>query len=356
MTRAAVRRWAFDALSATRDSSTALERSATVLAITKWLRLMLQVGVTGVGAMLVIDNQLSMGGMIATSLLVGRAMSPIEQIAAAWGPTGRAFSAWRRASQRLKAPLRRPIPPQAGAGHINAENVLLIAASDQRPVLRSINFSLLAGEALCVFGANRAGKSALARVLVGAVKPQGGAVRLDGVEVSGWRPTDPQTSIGYMPQSLDLLPGTIGENIARFTPDADGVLIAAAKAVGIHDMIAALPQGYDTDIANAPLSEGTLRLIMLARAAFGTPSLLVLDEPATHLDAQGIEAVRRFLACAKKNRITAVILSNANTFLALADKVMVLEQGRVTAFGPRDQIVGVRPNPALTPLAVAEAR
>lgn len=353
-----VDRWAGDAMTASAHSGTAYDRGALFSSVTKWLRYLLQIAVTGVGAALVMENHLSFGGLIATSMLIARAMTPFDQIAGGWSSMLTSIAAWRRLMPSL-GHLCRPdanAGTTPGEGRLVVDGVHLVSGRDLPPILRNVTFDLEAGEMLCVFGPNRSGKSMLGKLLTGALRPHAGAVRLDGIDVADWRPADPLRSIAYVPQDVDLLPGTIAENISRFSGATLDEVIETARRCNLHDVIAALPDGYDTEVGNAGthLSSGTTRLIALARAAFGHPAMIVLDEPVTNLDLQGHEAVRRFLAAAREHRVTTVVLSHQSTFMEMADKVMVLKNGTIAAYGPRDQVVGpMARRPAPTPAAAA---
>jgi PrtD family type I secretion system ABC transporter len=337
-------RWQDEALTAGGHGGQAFERSALMSSLIKWLRYLLQIAVTGVGAALVMENHLSFGGLIATSMLIGRAMTPFDQIAGGWASLLTSIAAWRRLMPVLTAMCgaRSRIGVPAGEGRLVIENVHVVPHRDQPPALRNVSFSLEPGEMLCVFGPNRSGKSTLARLITGAQRAHAGAVRLDGIEVAEWRPADPLRSIAYVPQQTDLLPGTIAENIARFSGASLDEVIETAKRCNLDEVIRALPNGYATDVSDAAglLAGGTERLVALARAAIGHPVMIVLDEPITNLDLPGHEAVRRFLMAAREHKITTVVLSHQSAFMEIADKVMVLKDGTVAAYGPRDQVVG----------------
>jgi ABC-type protease/lipase transport system fused ATPase/permease subunit len=283
--------------------------------------------------------------MIATTMLVGKAMQPIDQITGGWGPMLKSIAAWRRVMPQLRA-FSGAEKDQKGvelAGKVSVESVLVLAGRDQKPILRNVSFDVEPGEVLCVFGPNRSGKSTLAKLLTGAVRPYAGSVRIDGIDAAELRPADPLRGITYVAQQPEPLPGTIAENIARFMPVQREAVEAVAKEFGLHEAIQLLPQGYDTDmveaLATGQVSGGTERLIALARASFGQPRVIVLDEAVSNLDMPGHEAVRRFLASARARRATVIVLSHQSTFLEAADKVLVLKEGAAAAYGPRDQVV-----------------
>jgi len=307
------------------------ERTANVQSVIKWVRMILQVACTGVGAWLVMTHHLSFGGMIATSMLVARGMAPIEQMVGSWTQILKSVEAWKRLSPLLNRlsnePVRNAVPVKPE--RLNAENVLFISPVDQKPILRNVGLSIEAGHTVCILGPNQAGKSVLARLLAGVQPPSSGTVRLGGLSLATLNPQDVASGIGFLPQTSELLPGSIGQNIARFT-DADMTeVVAAAKRAGIHEWIESLPQGYDTEVINPvfPLTGTPARLIALARAGFGTPALLVLDEPAAGLDDQGIKAVRGFIEAMKEQGTTVIALTYMPVYVDLADKTYVLQHG-----------------------------
>lgn len=320
---------------------TSAERGATIHALTKWVRMLLQVACTGVGAWLVMEHHLSFGGMIATSMLVGRAMAPVEQLAGSWGQIGKSAASWKRLSALLKRlsndPVRAAVP--MAPARLTAESVLFISPVDQRPILRNVILSAEAGEAVCILGANRAGKSVLGRLLAGVQAPSSGSVRLGGQSLAVINPQDAAAGIGYLPQGSDLLPGTIAQNIARFMDATEADVAAAAERAGIREWIETLPQGYETEAVNMafPLTGAPARLIALARAGFGTPALVVLDEPAAGLDDSGIRAVRGFIEAMKAQGATVVILSYMQVYADMADKTYVLQNGMLHDVQPRQE-------------------
>lgn len=319
----------------------AQERAAAIGAATKWMRMVLQIAVTAVGAWLVIEQHLSFGGMIATSMLVGRGLAPIEQTAAAWGMLIRSTQAVRRLLPLLKRLSREPERPAVPVENdrLIVENLLFVSPRDQKPVLRSVTMTIEPGQTICIAGPNRAGKSVLARLLAGVAIPSAGTVRLGGLSVATLTPDCPEQGIGYLPQHVDLLPGSIADNIARFTTASREQVETAAKAVGIHEWVESLPAGYDTDVADPlfPMTGASARLIGLARAGFGQPPLLVLDEPSAGLDEMGHKAVRDFVSAAKLRGATTIVCTHSPAFVDLSDRTYVLKNGMAMELPRQDQ-------------------
>lgn len=331
------------------------ERSGVITAATKWTRMILQIAVTGISAVLVMEHHLSFGGMIATTMLVARGMGPVEQLAGSVSSALRSIDAWRRLSPVLKRLSREPerFAVPVDAERLNVENLLFVAPGDQKPILRSVNLTIEPGEVVCIAGPNRSGKSVLARLLAGVTVPSSGTVRLGGMAVHQLNPDQPDMGIGYLAQSDDLLPGTIAENIARFREATQDEVEAAAKAVGIHGWIESLPAGYQTEVGgfNSPVTGGTARLIALARAAFGAPPLLVLDEPALGLDETGIKAVRTYVTAARERGATTIIVTHSPVFVDMADHTFVLKNGMANELPKRTEQPGASmPGPNLARL------
>jgi PrtD family type I secretion system ABC transporter len=312
--------------------------------VAKSVRLSLQVAILGVGAWLVIDGATTAGVMIAASIVMGRALAPVEAALGQW----RGFVNARGAYHRLKGAFERPASSAermslpAPLGQLEVENVGLRHAEGEAPVLSGITFSIKAGETLGLIGPSGAGKSSLARLLVGISAPSLGSVRLDGAEVSSWPKTELGKYLGYLPQEIELLGGTIAQNICRFGSAEPSDIVAAATLAGAHEMILRLPQGYETMVENGGgnISGGQRQRLGLARALFGDTRLVVLDEPNANLDADGEAALRRVLSVLKARNQTVIVISHKPLLLSAADKLMVLNQGRVTLFGPAGSVMG----------------
>lgn len=307
-------------------------------------RMMLQSAILGVGAWLVIRQEVSAGVMIASSIMMGRALAPVDLAIGSWRPFLMATQSWARLKGLLeKIPAdtgQMPLP--APVSEVKAEGVTVVPPGARKPTVSSVSFTVGAGSALGIVGPSGSGKSSLARALVGAWGIAGGKVRLDGASLSHWEPEALGQHIGYLPQGIDLFDGTIAENIARFIPDADpAAIVAAAKAAGAHDMILRLEEGYETRVGEAgtSLSAGQRQRIGLARALFGDPFLVVLDEPNANLDAEGEAAVLAAVEGVRARGGIAVVIVHRPGALQAADLVLMMDGGRARAFGPRDEVL-----------------
>jgi PrtD family type I secretion system ABC transporter len=326
----------------------AAEGGGMLLGLVRFVRLLVQVGVMGLGAWLVIEREISPGAMIAASILLGRALAPVEQLIPSWRTLIQARDSCARLRTLLAAAegrRRAPLPVPAPVGGLTVEGVHLHAQTPAGGILllRNIDFALGRGELLGVAGPSGSGKSTLCRLLVGATPPSAGSVRLDGAEINVQLYAGLGRHIGYLPQEVCLFAGTIGENIARFCPRPDPAdVVEAARLAGVHETILRLPQGYETELSNddgAPLSGGQRQRIGLARALFGGPQLLVLDEPNAHLDGEGEAALLRAIAEMKRRGSTIVMVAHRASTLAQADRLLVLGAGAMLAFGPREEVV-----------------
>lgn len=318
-------------------------RSGMLTAIAKGTRLLLQSAILGTGAWLVLGGKLTPGMMIAASIMMGRALAPVEQAITAWQGLINAQAAWGRLKGVLAArpDLGRGTTLPRPEGRLEAENVVHQPQGATAPVLNGISFQIEPGTITGVIGPTGAGKSTLARCIVGSARPQRGTIRLDSADMNGWDPLDRGQHVGYVPQDVELFDGTVAENIARFTEAEDAEIVAAAQLAGAHDMILKLPNGYGTEIGDsgARLSGGQRQRLALARAVFGSPRLLVLDEPNASLDAAGEEALVRMVSHLAEKGCTVLLVTHKPSILRSAHKVMVIEDGRVSKFGDRDEIV-----------------
>jgi ATP-binding cassette subfamily C protein len=322
----------------------ASDRAGAIVASTKFVRMFLQTLILGVGGYLAIQREISPGAMVAASIIIGRALAPVELVVANW----KGFTAARNGYKRLKQLLaiagteekRMELPRPTG--RLQLEGVLAGAPGQRRAIINGISFSIEPGEVIGVVGPSAAGKSTLARVITGVWRPAAGAVRLDGSDVAHWDPQVLGRYIGYLPQDVELFSGTIAQNICRFA-EADGdEIVKVAQLAGCHEMIQQLADGYDTQIGEGgqALSGGQRQRIALARALYGNPCLIVLDEPNASLDAAGEEALLFAVQKVRAAGGTVVIITHKVNILAVTDKIMVMGQGAVQAFGVRDEILG----------------
>jgi ATP-binding cassette subfamily C protein len=313
-------------------------------AITKVVRLGLQSSVLATGALLVIQGEATGGIMIASSILLARALAPVELAIANWKGFVAARQSWSRLRIfLLRSPQKRPsirLPPPLR--EISVDFVSLAAPGGERLLLRDINFSLSAGQVLAVVGPSGAGKSSLARALVGVWQAMRGRIRLDGAPLDQWSPDQLGRHIGYLPQDVELFEGTVAQNISRFSASANSeAIISAATAAGLHNLICSLPDGYDTNIGprGTSLSAGQRQRVALARALFGDPFLVVLDEPNSSLDADGEAALLEGIRRGREKGMAFVIMAHRQSILAAVDRILVLGAGQMRAFGARDEVL-----------------
>ena len=321
----------------------ASDRAGFLVAFSKFVRAFLQIAILGVGAYLTVNQETSAGAMVAASIIMGRALAPVEIAVGQWKTFLAARSAYERISNLVKMlpeegekiALR---PPQ---GLISVENILVIPPGGKEPVIREVSFALQPGEVLGIIGPNAAGKSSLARALVGVWRPAVGKVRIDGSELAHWDRDQLGPYIGYLPQDIELFSGTLAENISRFGEHDEEKLFAAAEMAGVHELVQGLPDGYNTQVGEGglALSGGQRQRIGLARALYGKPPLVILDEPNASLDSEGEAALIEAIQALKRARSTVVVISHKTAMLAAVDKVLVLEAGRVSAFGGRVEVL-----------------
>ncbi len=344
MTTATFDRWQKARSAALAASIKAGDLAGSFGGISKTFRVFLQSAMLGLGAYLVLQGELSSGAMIAGSILMGRALAPIEQVIGQWAVITRAQEANRRLSDLLtKMPEE---PPRTALPHpkavLEAQNLTVIPPGEQQAVLRAINFRLEPGQALGVIGPSGAGKSTLARALIGVWKPAGGKVRLDGATLDQYDPDILGSYVGYLPQRITLFDGTIAENIARLQDHADAAkIVDAAKRAAAHEMIIKLPEGYDTRISQigGRLSGGQIQRIGLARALYNNPVILVLDEPNSNLDNDGTIALNTAIRTTKEAGGAVLIMAHRPAAIQECELLLVLEDGMRRAFGPRDAVL-----------------
>jgi ATP-binding cassette subfamily C exporter for protease/lipase len=323
--------------------SLASDRAAVISAVTKFIRLSLQSATLGLGALLVLENAASPGIIIAASILTSRALAPVELLIATWKQLIGARGAYNRLTQLLADfPAREPgMPLPRPRGEFSVESLIAAPPGAQAPVLKGISFAIPAGEVLAVIGPSASGKSTLARLLVGVWPAAAGKVRLDGADVFLWNKEQLGPAMGYLPQDVELFDGTIAENIARFGNVDSGKVIKAATRAGMHEMILRFPSGYDTQIgeSGSALSGGQRQRIALARALYGDPAVLVLDEPNSNLDEAGEAALVRAIQEARAERRTVVLVTHRPNILGIADRILVLADGQVQMLGTRQEVM-----------------
>lgn len=319
----------------------ASEKGGLIASLSKTFRLTLQSLVLALGAYLAIHNEITPGLVIAGSILLGRALAPLDQIIAAW----RGFLGARESYHRLDGllrilpPTRAPMVLPAPRGEIVLERAVVTPPGASSPVLKGLSMLIEAGSVLAVIGPSAAGKSTLVRTILGLHVPVSGTVRLDGAELSQWNREQLGPHIGYLPQDVELLDGTVAENIARFEAIDSAKVVTAAEAAGVHQMIVRLPEGYETPIAGQSLSAGQRQRLGLARALYGNPQVIVLDEPNSNLDREGDAAFLNTLSALQQARKTVIVITHRNNVLNQVDKILLLVDGQIALYGPRDEVL-----------------
>ena len=347
MREAALDRWQKGRTIALESQIHAADLRGSFTSMSKALRLFLQSAMLGLGAYLVLLGELTPGAMIAGSILLGRALAPIDMTIGQWPMIERARRGWKNLAQLLSevppATARTALPrPKAS---LNVQQLTVVPPGQTTASLRMLSFRLEPGKALGVIGPSGAGKSTLAHALTGVWRPAGGYVRLDGATLDQYDPTMLGTYVGYLPQRVQLFDGTIAENIARLSPELDDAkVVAAAQKADAHDMIVTLPNGYDTQVsvAGGQLSGGQIQRIGLARAMYGDPVLLVLDEPNSNLDNAGSEALNSAIRAMKESGGSVIIMAHRPAAIQECEYLLMLEGGVRTAFGPRDEVLRER--------------
>lgn len=354
------RRWRASQDKALLLQAKASDSAGGISALTKFIRLLLQSSMLGFGAYLALEGEITPGVMIAASIIMGRGLAPVEQAIGSW----KSFVAARGAYARLDELLRTFTPPAntmelpAPTGVVTVDRVVAMPPGGTNPTIKGVSFGLGVGEALAIIGPSAAGKSTLARLLVGVWAPHSGSVRLDGADVYSWNHEQLGPHIGYLPQDVEIFDGTIKENIARFGEIDPAKVVEAAQLAGVHDMILRLPSGYDTLIGpgGIALSGGQRQRLGLARAVYGDPAFVVLDEPNSNLDSDGETALVGGLQRLKQKNTTVILISHRPSILNHVDKVLLLRDGMVEMFGPKQEVMArlTRPVPQ-TPVAPPNA-
>ena len=336
-------RWAADGRQALQLLTRAGGRSSLVTAASKFVRLFVQIAVLALGAALVLEHELSAGAMIAASIVMGRALAPLEQAIGGWKQAVQALEAKRRLTEFFRQAPRRPrtISLPAPTGRLTVEGIVHGFSPGRPPVLQGVSFAVEAGEALGIIGPSAAGKSTLARLLVGVERPGTGVVRLDGADIFEWPRSDLGRHLGYLPQDVELFSGTVAENIARLGEPDPKAVVAAALLANCHEMVLRLQEGYATELGESAmrLSGGQRQRIALARALYGHPKLVVLDEPNANLDAEGDALLNRAISDLKASGTTVVVIGHRLSTFAAVDKLLVLVEGAVQHWGGRSEVL-----------------
>ena len=321
----------------------ASRKAAGLNGLSKSFRMISQSLLLGLGAYLTLNQEISPGMMIAGSLLLGRALAPIDMLVGTWKGFSLATAQYNRLKDLLeKIPLqtdKMSLPAPAGA--LAVEQATVVPPGSRSPVVRGVSFELQAGEMLGIVGPSASGKSTLARALLGIWPTYAGKVRLDGADISSWDRIELGPHVGYLPQDIELFDGTIAENISRFQEASSDDVVAAAQLAGVHELILRLPQGYDTKIGSTGgiLSGGQRQRIALARAVFGSPNYLILDEPNSNLDDQGEKELVLALNRIKSRGCTTLVITHRTKILQCVDKMLVLKEGQIAAFGPKNDVL-----------------
>jgi len=338
------RMWARSRYVSVAAGSTALQNGSFYSGAIKFVRMLIQILIIAVGAWLVVERTIQSGLLFANMILASRALAPIERMVGSWKALIEAHEAYKRLD-RILLDYEQPVPVTklpAPTGRMSIEGVSFAPAGAAALVLTNLNFRIEPGDFLGIIGPSGAGKSTLARLMVGIWKPGVGAVRLDGADVYSWDREDFGRNVAYQPQDTELFAGTVRDNIARFLPDAtDEQVVAAAQQADAHNLILRLSKGYETELGEggAVLSAGQRQRVGLARTLFGNPKLIVLDEPNANLDAEGEAALMAALERAKQRGATVVLISHKPAVFGVADKILVLVNGQITDFGPRDEVM-----------------
>ncbi|MEL6437563.1 MAG: type I secretion system permease/ATPase, partial [Pseudomonadota bacterium] len=319
------------------SQAVASDKAGALLSASRFVRMSLQIVILGVGAYLALEGAITPGVMIAASIMMGRALAPVDQIASQW----KQFVAARAAYGRLKSLFatveeedkKTDLPEPKGA--VSAEGLTVAAPGSSTPIVKGVTFAVEPGDVMAIVGPSGAGKSSLIRALVGVWPPTGGAARLDGSELQHWDNDKLGRHFGYLPQTVELFAGTIAENIARFDEVDDARVVAAAEAANAHTLIQSLPDGYDTQIGpgGGKLSGGQRQRVGFARALYADPKVLILDEPNANLDSDGEEALARAITGLREQGRTVLFVSHKMSLIALSNKALLLKDGRMQAFG-----------------------
>jgi ATP-binding cassette subfamily C protein/ATP-binding cassette subfamily C protein EexD len=343
MLPAVMTRWREGVAKSLPPQQRAADRAAWIVGSTKFIRLAVQIAILGFGAYLVLQQELTSGASIAASIIMGRALAPVEQLIGGWKQLVSARQSYRRLQSFLAQPRIRPegMKLPEPTGKVLVDRVSFAFPGQNVAMVKGVAFELNKGESLAIIGPSAAGKTTLIRMLIGVAQPNQGHVRLDGADVFMWQREDFGRHVGYLPQDVELFDGTVFRNIARMGEAEPEDVFEAARLAGCHDMILRLPNGYDTEIGDGGqhLSGGQRQLIGLARAMFGRPKLVVLDEPNSNLDGDSEAALTRALETLKAQGCTVVLVSHRPALVQGVDKVLLLKEGAIEMFGPRAEVL-----------------
>lgn len=318
-------------------------RANFIASLSRAVRQVLQVMVLAFGAWLTLKGEMSSGALIASTILVARTLAPVEQAISGWRQAVSAAQAYNRIGMFIEHAESHEADGLLFSvkGRIVAEDIIYLHPSNREPTLRGVSFAIEPGDSVAILGPSGSGKTTLARLLAGALKPNAGAVRIDGIEVTAWNPDNRGQYVGFLPQTVELFRGTVGENIARMTKTQPALANEAAELAKAHDTVQSLTSGYQTRIGDGGtgLSGGQRQKIGLARAVFGGPKIVILDEPNAHLDQQGEAALYETMRELKKRGTTVIVVTHRAGVLEHVDKIMILREGRIAAYGPRAEVL-----------------
>ncbi|CAM5215516.1 ATP-binding cassette, subfamily C OS=Bosea thiooxidans OX=53254 GN=SAMN05660750_04284 PE=3 SV=1 [Bosea thiooxidans] len=345
MLPALARRWRGQQLAMIEQLDMGTRRGKFIAAVTRSSRMTMQLAIYATGATLIISNEVTAGTLMAASILLGRLLAPFDSMISDWRQWILAAAAWKRVRELVvsRSSQRQTVPTPPCEGELVVDRAVFAPSGSEQTVIKGVSFSLQPGEVLGVVGPSGAGKSTLARLLVGVLKPNVGGIYLDGHSTFLWERGSFGAMVGYLPQSVSLLNGTIAENIARMREPDPHAILEAARIAGVHELIGRLPLGYDTNVNDGDfnLSGGQRQRIGLARALYGMPRLIVLDEPNANLDAEGEQSLIRAIAAARESGAIVVLIAHRPSVMQVVDKLLVLREGRVQQFGPRAAIAGM---------------
>ncbi|CAN7214860.1 type I secretion system permease/ATPase [Bosea sp. LjRoot9] len=345
MLPALAKRWRGQQLAMIEHLDLGTRRGKFIAALTRSSRMTMQLAIYATGAVLIIRNEVSAGTLMAASILLGRLLAPFDSMIGDWRQWVLAASAWKRVRDLVQSRVsqRQTVPTPRTQGDLVIDRVVFAPQGSEQTVIKSVSFTLEPGEVLGIVGPSGAGKSTLARLLVGVLKPNVGGVYLDGHNVFLWERSSFGDMVGYLPQSVSLLNGTIAENIARMRNPDPHAILEAARIAGVHELIGRMPLGYDTNVNDGDfkLSGGQRQRIGLARALYGSPRLIVLDEPNANLDAEGEQSLIRAVNAARESGAIVVLIAHRPSIMQVVDKILVLREGRINQFGPRSAIAGM---------------